>query len=250
MKIVTSLLVFLSILLSLLISPTVWADGKAPRSLFNWSTEWTEAKLIKQIKKNDRAINKKQWKSAIRSGESALAGCLSLYDKLDQRCIIIMKNNVLAYAKTGQIQSHAEKISNAYQTAMDAVGRQHFSTVIIRDIYRQLLINDEQYEKAIPVVIETIEVEQSLQNDEFKILDWEILLYGLYKVTEQTEYEEPTLLRMLVLTEKLFGVDSDNFDRVVTTLADTYCLQKKHNEFFDLIGRYQLTTKCLSKDQR
>ena len=98
-------------------------------------------------------------------------------------------------------------------------------------------------------VIETIDVEKSLQNDEFKILDWEILLYALYKVTEQEQYLEPTLLRMLTLTEKLIGVDSDNFYRVATTLAESYCTQKKYNEFFDLIGKYKIDTKCLTKDQ-
>lgn len=249
MKIVTSLLVFLSLLLSALISPLSWAESKAPRSLFNWSTEWTEEKLVDQIKKNDRAFTKRRWGSAIKSGEIALDGCHVLFNKLDQRCIVIMKKNVIAYARSGQIASHTTEITQAYQLATQALGKKTFTTAVIRDIYRRLLLDIERYEETVPVVIETIEIERALQNDEFKILDWEILLYALYVVTEQREYEEPTLLRMLALTEKNIGVDSENFYRVASTLAESYCEQKKYNEFFDLIGTYNIDTKCLSKEQ-
>ncbi len=232
----------------LLLAPSIGsAKNNAPRSLFDWSTEWTEEKFLQQVKKNDKAVNKKQWRSAIDSGELALDGCITLYHELDQRCIIIMKNNVLAYTQTGQITEHATEITQAYQLATKAVGKEHFATVIIRDRYHQLLIDQEHYEQVIPIVIEIIEVEKSLQNDEFKILDWEILLYALYVVTEQQQYQVPTLLRMLALTEKLIGVDSENLDRVATTLAGHYCDQKKYNEFFDLSAKYSLKTQCLSK---
>ena len=160
-----------------------------------------------------------------------------------------MKNNVTAYAKTGQIKSHATEITQAYQLATEALGKKHFTTIIIREYYRQLLLELERYNETVPVVIEIIEVKRSLQNDEFKVLDWEILLYALYIVTEQSEYEEPTLLRMLELTEKLIGVDSDNFYRVASTLAKSNSAQKKYNEFFDLIAKYNIDTKCLTKEQ-
>ena len=243
MKASTPLLILL-----LLLAPTIaLAKNNAPRSLFDWSTEWTEDKFLKQVKKNDKAVNQKQWTSALRSGEIALDGCTTLYGQLDQRCIIIMKNNVQAYANTGQIAEHATEITQAYQLATQAVGKQHFTTIIIRDTYRQLLMDQEHYEQTIPILIEMIEVEKSLQNDEFKILDWEILLYALYKITEQHQYQEPTLLRMLALTEKLIGVDSDNFERVAISLAEHYCEQKHYNKFFDLSAKYSLKTECVAK---
>ena len=74
-------------------------------------------------------------------------------------------------------------------------------------------MDQERYEEAVPVVIDFIRVEAAMKNDEFKILNWETVLYALYKVTEQHQHEEPTLLRLLSLTERLIGADSDDFHR-------------------------------------
>ncbi|ARN72767.1 hypothetical protein [Oceanicoccus sagamiensis] len=245
MNVLTVFLITLFPFISLL----AHADNQAPRSFWDWSTEWSEKKFIKQAKKHDKAVSKRQWKKSIELGETALEGCLTLYHPLDQRCIIIMKNNVTAYARTQQTLSHRTEITQAYQAATEAVGKKHFSTIIIRDIYRAMLLDLERYEDAVPVFIESIEVERAMQNDEFKILNYEIYLYALYLVTEQPQYEEPTLLRMMALTEKIMGVESDDFYRMVSTLAETYCARKQYNEFFDVIGKYKLDTKCLSKDQ-
>lgn len=94
------------------------------------------------------------------------------------------------------------------------------------------------------MVHEFIDIEKSLQSDEFKILEWEIILYALYVVTKQAQFEEPTLVRMLKLTKKLIGIDSEDFQRVAVTLAQTYCKNEKYDEFFSFIRQYQLKLTC------
>ena len=226
-----------------------WAEYKAPRSLFDWSTQWTESKYHSHANKADKAFYKKQWQSAIQLGETTLEGCHTLYGKTDPRCVAQMKKNVVAYAKTDSIKQHTNEISQAYQLAVPVLGPTHSATVSIRFYYHKLLLEQERYLELIPVVIEIIKAEKALQNDEFKILEWEILLYGLYVVEKQQANIIPTIKRILVITERIIGLDSENFRRAAWVLADNYCTEKKYNEFFEATGKYQLDNKCLTRDR-
>ena len=240
--------ILIALMLGILIAPGLsWAEGKAPRSLFDWSTQWSERKYHRRANQADKAFYRKQWQSAIKLGESALQGCLTLFATTDPRCITQMNKNVVAYAKTGSLKQHADEISQTYTLALQVLGPIHSTTVSSRFYYHKLLLEQDRYLELIPVVIETIEAERALQNDEFRILEWEILLYGLYVVENQSERQIPTLKRIMAITERIIGVDSENFRRAATVLADQYCMDKLYNEFFALTARYQLDNKCLSK---
>ena len=232
-----------SLVLLILLSSLCHA-GDQPRSFWDWSPDWTEERLHKLILKTGKAVRKQQWKTAIRHGEKALKGCLELTNERDPRCITLMRNNSLAYHRTGQRQQNAEQITRSYQIAYTELGERHYTTTITRDIYYHLLMDQERYEEIIPLVKTFIAIERSMNNDEFKILEWEIMLYAMYKVTEQQEQQEPTLLRMLELTEKLIGADSDDFQRVAITLAETYCAQEKLHDFFTFARQHKLDMRC------
>ena len=239
-----------AICLFLLLSPSYsWADSQAPRSLLDWSTEWTEKKYSRQTNKADKAFYRKQWKSAIQLGERTLEGCPALYVETDPRCITQMKKNIIAYAKTNTIKQHPREITRGYRLAKQELGLTHSATVSSRFYYHKLLQEQDRYLELIPVVIEIIDAEKVLQNDEFRILEWEILLYGLYVVEQKQENIIPTLKRIMDITERIIGLESENFRRAATVLADNYCTEKKYNEFFETIAKYQLDNKCLTRNK-
>lgn len=242
------LLIKTSCLFILLGSSLSWANGPAPRSLLDWSTEWTEKKYHRQANKADKAFHRKQWPAAIKLGESTLNGCLSLFMETDPRCITQMKKNIVAYAKTDSLLQHPREITRGYRLAKQELGTTHSATVSTRFYYHQLLREQERYLALIPVVVEIIASEKALQNDEFSILEWEILLYGLYVVEEKQDKLIPTVKRIMAITERIIGVDSENFRRAAMALADNYCTEKMYNEFFEITGKYRLDNKCLTRN--
>ncbi|MBR9871442.1 MAG: hypothetical protein GYB26_09910 [Gammaproteobacteria bacterium] len=215
-----------------------------PSALF--AEEWSEARLHSITLALESAVKQKHWEQAIDLGESTLVGCLTLRTEQDPGCIAIMVKNAVAYYKSGLSQTHFKQIARAYRQSSSVLGAEHFSTFNAREIYYQLLMERERYKEAIPLVIEYIDVEKATNNDEYKILDRLIQLYGLYQVTEQYEHGEPTLLRMLHLTEKLLGTDDQDYKRIALTLAELYCRQKRYHEFFSFAGKHKLGLRCPS----
>ena len=120
----------------------------------------------------------------------------------------------------------------------------HFSTIRTREVFHQLLLDQVRYKEAIPVVIELIEAERQTSDDEYKVLDWLIQLYALYKIEGFVEQEIPILLEMTALTEKLLGEESDQLSRTRAVLTESYCEQKQYHDFYELKRQYKIKTKC------
>ena len=205
---------------------------------------WSNSRLNTTIKSAEDAFDDKNWEQAIALGETALNGCIHLLSENDRQCIRIMKNNSMAYYRAGELESNALKIEKAYRIASAKLGPMHFSTIRSREVFHQLTLDQVRYKETIPLVIELIETEKQMGNDEFKILDWLIQLYALYKIEGPAEKEIPTLLDMQALTNKLLGEDSEQLTRTMTVLADTYCEQKEYHDFYQLKRRHKLKSKC------
>ena len=203
-----------------------------------------EARLHFSIKKAKEAFDNKDWKEAINKGETALKGCSQLFSERDRRCIRIMKNNSMAYFRAGEIEENAANIEHAYRTASKELGAMHFSTIRTREVFHQLLLDQVRYKEAIPIVIELIEAERQTSDDEYKVLDWLIQLYALYKVEGFIDQEIPILLEMTALTEKLLGEESDQLSRTRAVLTESYCEQKQYHDFYELKRQYKIKTKC------
>lgn len=207
---------------------------------------WSKSDLQKAIQKAESAYKEKDWQQAIILGERALTACIARMSERDRRCIRIMKNNSMAYYHTGELESNAKKIEQSYRLASSQLGAMHFSTIRIREVFHELVLNQERYAEAIPLVIELIDVERKMGNDEFKILNWQIQLYALYKIEGQIKQEIPMLEKMAKLTEKLMGVESEQLGRTLTVLAETYCTQKQYYEFYELVRKYKIKQSCKS----
>lgn len=205
---------------------------------------WSDSRLHAAIKSTGVAFNNKNWDLAIQLGEAALNGCISLLSERDRQCIRIMKNNSMAYFRAGELETNALKIEKAYRIASKELGAMHFSTIRSREVFHQLTLDQVRYKETIPLVIELIETERKMGNDEFKILDWLIQLYALYKIEGPAEKEIPTLLEMKALTDKLLGKESDQLNRTITVLADTYCEQKEYYDYYQLKRKHKLKSKC------
>ena len=214
-----------------------------PQSSEN-TESWSDTRLHATIKKGKEAFDSKYWEKAIELGETALEGCSQLYSDRDRRCIRIMKNNSMAYFRAGEIEENAGNIEYAYRTASEELGAMHFSTIRTREVFHQLLLDQVRYKEAIPIVIELIEAERQTGDDEYKILDWLIQLYTLYKVEGFVDQEIPILLEMTMLTEKLLGQESDQLSRTRTILTESYCEQKQYHDFYELKRQYKIKTKC------
>ena len=203
-----------------------------------------EDRLHSTIKKTKAAFDNKHWEEAIHLGETALKDCRQLFSEGDRRCIRIMKNNSMAYFRAGKLEDHAAKVEEAYRIASTELGAMHFSTIRTREVFHQLLLDQVRYKEAIPVVIELIEAERQTSDDEYKVLDWLIQLYALYKVEGFVDQEIPILLEMTALTEKLLGEESDQLFRTRAVLTESYCEQKQYHDFYELKRQYKIKTKC------
>ena len=203
-----------------------------------------EARLHFSIKKAKEAFDNKDWREAINKGEKALKDCSQLFTEHDRRCIRIMKNNSMAYFRAGQLEENAVNIEHAYRTASKELGAMHFSTIRTREVFHQLLLDQVRYKEAIPIVIELIEAERQTSDDEYKVLDWLIQLYALYKVEGFIDEEIPILVEMTTLTEKLLGQESDQLARTREVLTESYCEQKQYHDFYELKRQYKIKTKC------
>ena len=95
-----------------------------------------------------------------------------------------------------------------------------------------------------PLIVVKGKEYENQTNDEFKILDWYIQLYALYKVEGMVVNEVPTLERMLKLTDKLIGKRSDDYKRVAKVLAETYCKQEMYYEFYTFVKKRRLKISC------
>jgi len=210
----------------------------------NNSKQQPEARLQSTIKKTREAFENKRWEEAINFGETALKDCSQLFSDRDRRCIRIMKNNSMAYFRAGELEEHAANIESAYRIASTELGAMHFSTIRTREVFHQLLLDQVRYKEAIPVVIELIEAERQTSDDEYKVLDWLIQLYALYKIEGFVEQEIPILLEMTALTEKLLGEESDQLSRTRAVLTESYCEQKQYHDFYELKRQYKIKTKC------
>jgi tetratricopeptide (TPR) repeat protein len=210
----------------------------------NNSEQQPEARLQSTIKKTKEAFDNKRWEEAINFGENALKECSQLFSERDRRCIRIMKNNSMSYFRAGELEEHAANIESAYRIASKELGAMHFSTIRTREVFHQLLLDQVRYKEAIPVVIELIEAERQTSDDEYKVLDWLIQLYALYKIEGFVEQEIPILLEMTALTEKLLGEESDQLSRTRAVLTESYCEQKQYHDFYELKRQYKIKTKC------
>ena len=95
-----------------------------------------------------------------------------------------------------------------------------------------LLLFEEHYLAAIPVLLEIIDVEQQSHNDDLVILARVEQLYALYGLAEKYGLEEETLMQLLDINEKLFGKDDEFYWITALALAENYCTQKKYFERF------------------
>ncbi len=206
--------------------------------------DWTLKKLEKAELAAVKAYDRARWKQTIKRGEKALEGCLALFSVSESRCILIMKNNTVAYLRADKISEKAQQIEQAYTAAYNTLGFEHFYTTKTREVFHQVLLEQERYVEAIAIVKDLLTAEKQITRDEFKELDLLIQLYALYKVEGYTDDELPTLLRMAELTERLLGRDSEQLTRTITVLAQTYCEQKLYHEFYETVRQYQLEQSC------
>ncbi|MDB2410462.1 hypothetical protein N9W57_07565 [Pseudomonadales bacterium] len=196
------------------------------------------------LKKTVQAFNSVQWTQSIISGELALKACRTHFSENNPLCINTMRNNALAYQQADVIHENAEKIERAYRVALSQLGPMHYTTIKTREIFYQLAIAEQRYSETIPLVIAFIHHERTNNNDAHKILDWFMELDGLYKKTNQVQYEEPSLESIVSLTEKTYGIESNNFKQSVSALAKCYCGQKKYTALSALRDQYSLEINC------
>ena len=218
--------------------------GFHPISALTQSDSKAKVEVESLLKKSVQAFDSGEWTHSISSDELALNACRTQFSENNPLCINIMKNNALAYQQAGVIYENAEKIERAYRIALSQLGPTHYSTIITREIFYQLTTIEKRYSETIPLVIAFIHHERINNNDRHKILDWFIELYDLYEKTNQMQYEEPTLESIVSLTEKKYGIESNNFKQSVSALARCYCGQKKHTALNALKDKYSLEINC------
>ena len=202
------------------------------------------SKFESLILDSENAYKAGKWTQSIALGESALKACHLRLSVNNPRCIYIMKNNSLAYEKAGELAEHADEVERAYRVALLQFGPSHHFTVKTREAFYQLAVKQNRYSETIPVVIALIHHERTNANDKQEILNKFIELHALYKITDQVQYEVPTLESIASLTKEVLGGDTDDYKQATIALADCYCRQKDYTKFDILISRYSLNISC------
>ena len=202
------------------------------------------AKFESLILDSENAFKSGKWTQSIALGESALKACHLRLSVNNSRCIYIMKNNSLAYEQAGELIEHADEIERAYRVALLQLGPFHHFTIKTRKVFYQLAVKQKRYSETIPIVIALIHYERTNAKDEHEILNKFIELHALYKITDQVQYEVPTLESIATLTKKVLGADTIDYKQATIALAESYCRQKDYTKFDILIGRYSLDISC------
>lgn len=206
--------------------------------------EWSEKKLGQVIIKADRAARHKKWARAITYGEQMLAGSAVLDRETGPRYIGLLNKLNRYYDKAGRLEEVAPRLEKAYNLSTEHLGPAHKITKQSRILLYKLLVSDQNYHDAIPLVMENIALLNQRENDHYRRLHYLKQLYSLYKLTGQFEKEEQTLLRYLQLEKRVFGSPGKEDNKTVLDLAENYCRQKKAKEFKKLMKKHNLNYTC------
>ncbi|PCI54624.1 MAG: hypothetical protein COB36_09715 [Alphaproteobacteria bacterium] len=207
-------------------------------------TSWTEKKLGKIIIKADKAAGQKKWSRAIKYGEQMLRGSHALDQHSDARYINLLKNLNRYYDKSNRLKEISPRIEEAYLLSQKHLGAAHETTITSRLFYYKILISQKKYPAAITLVQQSIVILKKNREDKFKLLHYLKQLYSLYGRTELYAKEEETLLKLLKLNKQLLGEDLKENITIILSLARTYCLQKKNQDFDKLMEEYNLDYQC------
>ena len=207
-------------------------------------TDWTEEKIGKAAVKADKAAMRKKWSQAIKYGERMLAGSEALYGVNNSNTISRLKTLNRYYDKAGRLTQIPARVKKAYLLSKEHFKPSHNTAVINRLLYYKLLIAQKDFQIAIPLVLENMEILTNSKDDQFKLLHYLGQLHGLYGLTDQLVKREKALLQTLELNKKLVGENTEDNMKIIMNLAKTYCLQNKTTEFKALMQTYDLGFEC------
>lgn len=207
-------------------------------------TSWTEKKLGKYVVRADKAAARKKWSLAIKYGEKILEGSKALSGLNTPDTITRLKNLNRYYDKSGRLKEIPERIKETYFLSKKYFKLTHNTVVTCRLLYYKTLLAQEDYKNAVPLVLESMSILGDSRDDAFKKLHYLGQLHGLYGMSDQPSDQEKTLLELLKLNKKLVGTDIESNMKIIMNLAKSYCLQKKNDEFKELMQTYNLNFEC------
>lgn len=227
-------LILYNFLLLLLLTQTVMAV----------ETDWTEKKLGKVTIKAERAARLQKWTLAINYGEKTLEGYAALYEQSDAKYIGQLQNINRYYDKAGRLPEVPERVKKGYELATINLGSSHVTTMMSRILYYKLNIINNDYKRAIPLVLEDISLVGKGEQEDYRKLHYLKQLYSLYGLSAQYEKEEEVLLQYLELNSRWFGNEDEDSNLVIKMLAQNHCRRKLHDKFRNLIEKYGLRYVC------
>ncbi|PHZ84779.1 hypothetical protein [Paremcibacter congregatus] len=207
-------------------------------------TKWTEEKIGKVAIKADNAAKRKQWGRAIKYGEKMLEGSELLYGSEATYTITRLKTLNRYYDHAGRLSQISERVKKAYLLSKEKFKPTHNTANTSRLLYYKLLVSQKEFQAAIPLIQENISILTGSKEDKFRKLHYLEQLHGLYGLTAQLLEREKVLLELLELNKRLVSTQLDDNIKIIMNLAKTYCLQKKFNEFDQLMQRYDLKFEC------
>lgn len=190
--------------------------------------------------KAERAALQKRWSRAIKYGEQLLSASSALDQKTYPRYINFLKTLNSYYDKAGRLKEIPLRLEQAYRLSSQSLGPDHPTTTKSRALYYKLLISQNQYTRAIPLMEENIDISKT----DYAILGHLLRLYSLYALTGQYEKEQETLINLLKLNTRLYGEADDGNIGFISDLANNYCRQKKFRAFNQLMKVHKLKFVC------
>ena len=205
---------------------------------------WTEEKIGKLAVKADKAATRKKWARAIKYGEEMLTASKAFHGADAPYTITRLKTLNRYYDKAGRLGEIHVRVKNAYQLSKKHFRPIHETTKTSRLLYYKSLLSQENYKGVIPLVLENISILRKTKDDDFRRLHYLGQLHGLYGMTGQSIQQEKILHRQLSLNKHLIGEHLEDNIKIIMNLAKNYCVQKKVDEFKELIQIYDLKFEC------
>lgn len=208
---------------------------------------WSNKRIAETASKAELAAKKRQWKKATKISIKAVAGCHSYYSPEHPYCLSVMRDASQYAHKADRHVKYAEAIAEAYHAAQNEWGGTHYTTRELRKVHYRVLLRQKNFTQAISVVQAMLDTIASTTADRFDVFDLQLQLYGLYHLTGQREQEKLQLQKLVPITAKLLGEDSEDYYEVLTALAMMHCENKDYYDFFTLVRKHRLGLLCSTR---
>lgn len=212
-----------------------------PSGALSAKTVWTEKEFGKLGNIAEKLARRDRWEEAIEVGEEMVQASLFLDNTKAERYVGSLTELLSYYNKAEKLSLVADLVKETYELSKIHRGIDHYSTQRNRTFFYKVLIAEQNYHAAIPLVLENVQLYSQNSQETFRLYHYYKQLYSLYGLTGQYEQEERAINKVI---EMRFDLVGDNDPEQIYSLAQNLCRQDKFEAFKELALEHSLKYSC------